>query len=61
MSKQDDKGAWVIPPQQLQEFLTKPIDYDKLIQDCLETPQSVIHTKKKNKKSFWTKEITFGV
>lgn len=46
MSKQDRSGAWVVPPSQVTEFMTKQVDYDKLIKACIESPKQQTKVKK---------------
>lgn len=73
MSRQNKQGAWVIPEEQVREF-SKPINWDKLIADCMKQPYhrtlqtesnvgtpTVKQSRAKKKDSIWTREITiFG-
>lgn len=54
MSSQNKKGAWVIPAEQVKEFMSGPINWDKLINDCLHEDKKTDKKKseKKNKKSW---------
>jgi len=56
--------TWVIPKDQVDEFMNGPINYKQLIEDCLKDPKADDEKKLSQgvnkKKSFWNKEITFN-
>ena len=74
MSTKNRFGTWVIPEEQVNEFLHKRINWNQLIRDCLVKPNHNTllreeatkeevkqERKKRNKgKSVWTKEFTFS-
>jgi hypothetical protein len=50
-TKQDRGKTWILPEDQMKEFLWHGIDYDKLCKAC-EHDQEVIKSNKKTKKTF---------
>lgn len=67
MSYRTRDGSWVIPTNQVQEFMTKPIDYQKLVNDCMQEqsqPKLSLSAKKSKpakKKSSYSKTFTIEV
>lgn len=55
-TKKKASGTYVISQAQVEEFMSKDIDYNKLIEDCL-VPKA---KKLKPKKSIWEKEISLN-
>lgn len=39
MSKQNNKGVWVVPNHQVVEFMCGPVNYDKLVSECLKNSE----------------------
>lgn len=46
-----NRCTWVVPEDQVREFMSGPIDYKKLIEDCLNSKQNakVVVKKKKDR------------
>jgi len=51
MSVKNGRGVWVVPKDQVKEFMSKPIDYKEYILNCLPAEQQEETRKKLNEMS----------